>query len=422
MTRTVLRNCRPVDGSELTDLAVGARGITEVGRCRRHPDDVEVDVGGRVVLPAFADVHLHLDKAGLYWEDGGTASDEPDRLRWASDRTRRLKEQLTVEEIRDRAERTVRHLVARGTTAMRTHVDVDTVIGLRGLDALLQVRDAVDELADLQISVLPTEPGWHHGGEGRQLVEAALERDITAIGGATSFVDDPRFYVDTVFDLASAHGIDVDLHVDESDDPQLLVLEHVAARATERGFVGRVVAGHCSTLSLAGPTDAQRTVAGVAEAGVTVVAMPTTNLYLLGAPDGPRGMTRVGDLLAGGAQVACASDNLQDPFSPYGNGDLLQVAALTGMVGRLGSPEAQAKLLEAITTVPRRAMGLAAGGLAPGGSGDLVVLDSRDPARILADQPARCWLVRRGRVFDPRSLLPATPGLAAPASATEAAR
>ncbi len=407
MSTLRLRNCRLLDDGT-ADITIDDGRIS--GVLRRSGSDIDaardvaphdgttIDADGRVVLPAFADLHTHLDKVGTFWVDGGEAEEGPDRLQWAADRLRSIKAGLDVDIIAERAEHAIRTLVGRGTTALRTHVDVDTVVELRGIQAMLEVRNRVADIADVQICVLPTEPGWHHRGAGWDLVRAALELEVDAVGGATGFADEPGFYVDTVFGLADEFDVEVDLHVDESDDPTMLVLEHVARRAIEQDRVGRVVAGHCSTLALAEPEDAARIIELVARAGVTVVAMPTTNLYLLGSPSGPRGMTRVRDLLAGGARVACASDNMQDPFNPYGNGDLLQVAALAGAVGHLGAGSTQRALIEAVTDVPRTAMGLQSG-LRSGAPADLVVLDTTDPARILADQPARRWVVRSGRVL-----------------------
>ena len=398
MNRTVLRSARIPDAPDPVSVVVEGGRIAEVGEVATTDNDVIIDVGGRAVLPAFADLHIHLDKAGLYWHDDQASADEIDRLRWASDRTIRLKERMSVSSIIERATDVARAMARRGTTAMRTHVDVDTVIGLRGVEALLEVRDRLRDEIDLQVSVLPTESGWHHGGPGMNLVQAALKLDVDAIGGATGFVDDPEFYVPTVFDLAEQAGVAVDLHVDESDDPGLLVLEDVARLTLERQMVGRVVAGHCSTLSLASAEDAQRVIDLVVQAQVTIVAMPMTNLYLLGGPRGPRGMTRLKDLLRSGALLACASDNQQDAFTPYGNGDLLQVAALAGIVGQVGSPREQQQLIASITEVPRAALGTAPGVVEVGGGGDLVVLDTLDPARVLAVQPPVHMVIRSGRV------------------------
>jgi cytosine/creatinine deaminase len=365
----------------------------------------ELDAAGRVLLPAFADLHTHLDKARTLpaAESLDVPRDEA-RIRVAAERTRRIKLGRTEEQVRATAVRVVGDLVARGTTAVRTHADVDLSVGLRGVRALLDVRRRVADLADVQVTVLPTEPGWRHGGEALALIEEAASLDgVQALGGATSFDPDPVGYTDAVLALARRHGLDVDLHVDECDDPTELTLEHVAERTIEVGYEGRVVAGHCSSLGIARTSDAARIAAKVAAAGITVVAMPLTNLYLLGAVGGEprtRGMTNVRALFEAGARVAVASDNMEDPFMPFGCGDLLQTAALAGAVGQCGSPLDRRRLVDAVTVVPRQAMAgwRGAVGLEPGATGDLVLLDLDDPDRLLAAQPGRAAVIRRGRI------------------------
>lgn len=403
--RLLLRSARVRSHVGLIDIVLDDGLVTAIGAGPTEADQI-IDVDGRVVLPAFADLHVHLDKAGTApLVDHHPSASGTTRLRSAAAAMQQVKAELDEEAIHTRAVDVVRRLVSLGTTALRTHVDVDTTIGLRGLSALEQVRADLADLVDLEIVVMPTEPGWHHGGPGMALVEQALHRDVRALGGATNFVPDSHRYAEVVLTLAQAHDVDVDLHVDETDDPEELVLEHVADLAVAHGYEGRVVAGHCSSLALASGEDARRIIDKVVDAGIAVVAMPMTNLYLLGGAGpvpGARGMTRLGDLLAADAAAVCASDNFQDPFMPYGHGDVLHAAALAGLVGHLGDPADQQRLLDAVTTVPRHIITGTDGAIAVGSRPDLVVLDSRAPERVLADLPRRDLVIRRGQVLDAR--------------------
>jgi cytosine/creatinine deaminase len=234
------------------------------------------------------------------------------------------------------------------------------------------------------------------GQPGRDLRQA-LREGADIAGGAPHLDPEPDRAVGICLDAAGEAGVPLDLHTDETLNPGILTLATMADLVTRTGFPYRVTASHCVSLGVQDPKTQQRVSEAVATAGIAVVALPQTNLYLQGRahPNAtPRGLTAVGALRAAGATVAAGGDNLRDPFHPVGRGDALEVAALMVTAGHL-FPEAA---LESVTAAPRAALGLPPVSLVPGAPADLVALPAADALDALgaATQQRTVW--RAGRV------------------------
>jgi cytosine deaminase len=289
--------------------------------------------------------------------------------------------------------------LSAGVTAIRSHVDVTERINLIGVDALLDVREGMRGLVDIQLVTLAT--SLSNNPRGRALLQEALRMGVDVVGGAPALDDDPRQHIDFVFALASQFGRPIDLHMDESDDPKDFWLSYLAEKTIAEDYQGRVMAGHCCALAAVDQETAARTIERVREARISVVTLPSANLYLQGRSDTGkvrRGITRIRELLEAGVPVCCGSDNIQDPFNPFGRGDLLLVANLLAHAAHLGSPTEQAAVLEAITIAPAAALRLPGYGLALDCAADLVVLDTLDPLTVLATVPARRYVIKGGAV------------------------
>jgi cytosine deaminase len=355
-----------------------------------------LDVAGRLVLPGLVEGHIHLDKAltrDRILNRSGTLA-EAIRCNLT------LSSSVSEEDIVERATATALWALRCGTTMLRTHVNVDPQIELRGLHALLRVRERLRSLLDIEIVALPNRLLGEQGRRGRELLAAALEEGADAIGGTPLVEEDQRGLIDEVFRLARRYGRPLDLHIDESESPADFVLPYLAERTLQEGYEGRVVAGHCCSLAAVDDATAARTIELVARARIAVATLPATNLYLQGRRDRQpirRGITRVKELLAAGVTVFCGSDNIKDMFNPFGSPDLLQMAQLLGYVAQMGSPEEQRWLLASITRQAAAALGRSAG-LSVGEPADLVVLDCQRREDILSDLPARLYVIKRGRI------------------------
>ncbi len=387
----VLRGTTLADGAR-ADIAVGDGRITRIAPAIDAPGAVVEDVQGRLALPSFTDLHMHLDKAftlDLTENRSGT-------LEEAIARYEELLPTLTRAGFVERALRALRLCLAAGTTRARTHINIYATSdgpGLMPLEAALEARERARDLMDMQIVLLPAGNPAHDRGL-YEACEEALRLGADAVGGAPALDPDPDGAIAAAFELARHFDRPVDLHVDESDDPSVRTLATVAAVTLHTDYNGRVTAGHCCSLAAMDDDAAARLIERVAEAGITVVTLPSCNLYLQGRHDRQpirRGLTRVKELVAAGVNVAAASDNIRDPFNPFGRGDLLHIADLLAHAAQLGSPNEQRVARDAIGANPRAVFeGVA--------RADLVVCDTVSIADLIATQPARHLVLRGGRV------------------------
>ena len=308
-----------------------------------------------IALPAFAEPHAHLDKAFLAEVVDNPTGDLLGAIR-AMEANRHL---VTLADTIERAERAARLLLANGTTAIRTHADMTMENGLKSVEALITVRDRLRGEVDIQVAVLC---GWPstgvRGADHRALLREAIAMGVDLVGGCPHLEDDAHEANENFLAIAAEAGLPVDLHTDETLDPTMLALDDLARRVVASGFPHRVTASHCCSLGMQ-PVDVQRAVAErVAEAGIGVVVLPHTNLYLQGRDHQaamPRGLTAVKALREAGVVVAAGADNLQDPFNPVGRGDPLETASLMMMAAHLLPGEA----LAGVSTDARTVMGLA---------------------------------------------------------------
>jgi cytosine deaminase len=404
----VLRRARLQSGT-LADIAVDDGRIVALDAAPGLEAREERDLDGAVVLPGFTDVHHHLDKAYVV-EILGPADGNRD----ARERFRAFKPTLTADDVYRRGGEVMARLVRHGTCALRTHVDIDDLAELRGVEGVLALRRDYADRVRMQVVAFPRGEADPWAPDLHGLLRGALEMGCDCIGGVPNLNAQSRRYVDTILALAKEYGARVDFHVEENCDADASVLEYVADATLREGLVGRVTCSHCCSLSMVPDDDADRVIAKVRTAGIFIATQPLTNLYLQGGGGrvpGPRGLTRVRDLWQAGVTVCCASDNIQDPFNPYGNGDPLLAALIAGLALRLGTTAEQAALLDSITAAGAAAMGLDDYGLRPGARADLVAFACTTPTALIAEQPARKLVVLAGRCMPPTAEGAPSPGL-----------
>jgi cytosine deaminase len=390
----LLKRVHLTDG-RTADVAVGHGVITAVdGELQPSADDTVLDLEGYVLLPAPVEPHAHLDKAFL----AERILNPQGHLMGAIEAMNANRESLTVEDIADRAERAVRIMVANGTTAVRSHADIVTGHGLRSVEGLVEARRRVGDLVDLQIVALISWPvTGRAGADHRALVRDALAAGADVVGGCPYLDDDPVEAHEVLLELAAAGGHMVDLHTDETLDLAVLGLRDLARRVEKSGFPHRVTASHCVSLGMQ-PRETQLSVAEeVAAAGVGVVTLPQTNLYLQGRESAcatPRGLTAIRPLMSAGVRVAGGADNLQDPFNLVGRGDALETAALLVMAGHLLPDEAY----DAVSTVARDVLGLPPVRIEPGCPAELAAVKASGVREAVAMAPADRVVIHEGRV------------------------
>ena len=395
----LLKNLRATGESGTRDLAVidGRFVAASPGLAALRTIDAE----GRLAVPGFVEPHIHLDKA-LIVESvrpnvTGTLT-EAIEIIWERKRV------YEVDEIAERAVRVIEAAVANGVTHIRTHVDVDTIGGLRPLEGVALARQRTAHLVDMQIIAFPQEGILRDPG-CEQLMWAAMEAGADVVGGMPfneASPADSRRHIEIAFEIAKRFDADIDMHVDETDDPLARTLEMLAEQTLQNGWEGRVTAGH--TCALAGYPDdyAKLVMDKVARARLHMITNPATNLMLQGRLDRQpkrRGITRVGELLERGVNVSFGQDCVKDTFYPFGRNDPLEIAWLTAHAAHLSLPHQIEQVFAMPTTAAAKVMRLTGYGLAPGDRANAVILEARSAADAIRTQAPRRFVIRDGRVL-----------------------
>jgi cytosine deaminase len=318
--------------------------------------------------------------------------------------TAALKRGFTRDDMRERAETLLRMARRHGTLYVRAHVEVDPILGLSALEVALELRESLAGLMVLQVVAFPQE-GIQKAPGTEELLREALALGADALGGAPYVDPDPIAHLDTLFRLAMAAGVPLDLHADFSDepptDPPGLTARHVAERAIAEGYVGRVVLGHATALAALPPAELQPLAERLARADVSVVTLPATDLYLGGRGDTHnvrRALTPVRALRQAGVNIAYASNNVRNAFTPFGNADPLEIGLLLMAGGQLASRSDVEAVFEMATVNAARAIGLTGYGVSVGNRANLVLLDATSTWEALVSQAEKVLVIADGRV------------------------
>jgi cytosine deaminase len=358
----------------------------DAGTVGDRPDEV-VDLRGQLLLPGLVDLHVHLDKA-YQLRDLERLGEGGGGIEGALRATSRLRDELTTDRIVANARRVLDVMATGGTVAARVHVEIGPSSPPDAVPVHVALAAATPDLR-LEFVAFPQHGTTTDPGVVRRLAEA-MAQGCTVVGGCPYADPDPLAHLDTVIGLAVDTGSPLDLHLDLSDDVDDLLLDQVVPRVEKAGLQGRVVVGHVTALTAAPPDRVREIAAAVAAAGITVVSIPTTDLFLSGrgSPQAPtRGVTRIGELADAGVPVALASNNYENAFTPVTMPSLTHAAWLACLTNHRASESQQLHLLDAITTTPRGAMagpvpGLTVGG--PIGAAAFGVADAVDVVRIAA--------------------------------------
>lgn len=357
--------------------------------------DQTVDLTGWLLVPAATEPHAHLDKAFLAEQVVNPTGD----LMGAIEAMAAHGHLLSVDSIVERAERAARLMAANGYRMVRTHADLTVEHGLRSIEALTEVRRRVADVIDIEIVALC---GWPvtgaSGADQRALLIEALAVGADLVGGCPHLETAGNIAAATEFFLQTAtdHGVGVDLHTDETLDPTVLGLVDLATMVLG-GFDHPVTASHCVSLGMQ-TADRQREIAElVAAAGISVIALPHTNLFLQGRGHAPmpRGLTAVAALQAAGVSVAAGADNLQDPFNPVGRACPFETAGLMIMTSHLLPHEAWASVTDAAAT----AVAHAVADVSAGQPADLLAVSASSLREAIAFGPVQRMVWRHGRLI-----------------------
>ena len=396
----ILRRCRLEGRSAPADMAIRDGVIMGIGARIEADGRAELDAEGRLVTAAFVQPHIHLDKVGTLPLLGSNRSGT---LAEAIDILHRVKRSASASDVATRAGVVIRQAVLSGTTRIRSHVDVDTIGGLTPLRGVIQAAREHADLCDIQIVAFPQE-GIIRDPGAAGLLAAAMSEGAGLVGGMPHWEPSQkaaRDHIAICMDLAQRFDADVDMHVDETDDPGSRTLEMLVDATLARGWQGRVTAGHCCAMAAWDESYTSQIIERAAAARVAFVTNPATNLLLQGRGDHEprrRGIPPIKRLLAAGLAIGCGQDCVQDGFYPFGAADQLQVALILCHAAQLSAPPEIDAALRAIGAAAAHLMGVSGYGLEPGCAADLVVLDADTMHEALRLQAARRWVIRRGAV------------------------
>ncbi len=403
----ILRRARLPGADTLFDIAVKDGRIVDLAPAITA-DALSEDAGGRLVIPGFVDTHIHLDKSCIL----DRCRSEEGTLQEAIAEVAAAKRAFTEDDVYARGQRTLEKAILQGTTFMRTHVEVDPRVGLTSFNAVRRLKHDYAWAIDLDICVFPQEGLLNDPGTDELLV-AACEAGADAIGGCPYTDTDPNGQIARIFEIARRFDLDIDFHLDFDLDPSWMHLDEVCRQTAAHRYGGRVAIGHVTKLSALPPAQLDAAARRLADAGVAVTVLPATDLFLMGRGhdhNTPRGVAPAHRLVRHGVTCSIATNNVLNPFTPFGDCSLVRMANLYANVAQIGRLDDIAACLDLVTAQPARLMNLAHYGIAVGNPADFVVLDTQDAAMAVAELAQPLTGFKRGR----RSFSRAAPVLCRP--------
>ncbi|KFE54772.1 amidohydrolase family protein [Pseudomonas syringae] len=354
-----------------------------------------LDLQGMLLMPGLIETHIHLDKACIMQRchlQEGTLGE-------AVAQTRAAKAEFTEEDVYQRGAQVLDKAILQGTTHMRTHVELDPQIGLIGFNAIRRLQADYAWAISLEICVFPQEGLLNNPGT-EQLLCHALENGATVLGGCPYMDSDPNGQIQRLFELAVHYDCDLDLHLDFDLNPEGMTVMEVARCTQLYGWAGRVTIGHVTKLSTL-PKE-QLTVLGLhlAKGGVQVTCLPSTDLFLMGREsfhNKPRGLAPLAHLHACGVTCSVSTNNIGNPFTPYGDASLIRQANLFANVSQMGTVPELLQCLAWVSSESARMLRLKDYGLLPGCRADFIVFDALSPAAVIAEISAPLMGFKAGR-------------------------
>ena len=393
----ILRNAHADGhGDRTVDVAIAAGRIAAIGPALEARAAREIDLEGRFLSPGLVETHVHLDKSCIM-ERCVSAQGTLDE---AIAQVAAAKAGFTAQDVHARASKTLEKSILQGITHMRTHVEVDPGIGLRGLEGVLPLVADYKWAIDLEICVFPQEGLLNNPGTEALMIES-LKRGARVVGAAPYCDTDPRGQIDRVFTIARDFDVDVDMHLDFFLDFERGHLDYVCEQTRRHRYEGRVAIGHVSTLSAMPAPRLEEAARRLTQAGVAVTVLPSTDLFLMGRGidhDVPRGVAPVHRLARAGVNCSLSTNNVLNPFTPFGDCSLLRMANLYANVAQLGARDAIAECFELITHRPARLLGLEGYGIEVGHPADLVAFDCSDRVAAVAELATPLYGFKDGRM------------------------
>jgi cytosine deaminase len=355
----------------------------------------EMDLGGRLVTPPFCETHIHLDKSCIL----DRCNSERGSLDQAIAQVTQQKKGFAAEDVYQRACKTLDKAISHGTMHMRTHVEVDPGIRLLGLDGVMQAIREYSWAIDVEVCVFPQEGLTNNPGTEALMVES-MKKGARVVGAAPYIDTDSRGQIDRVFHIAREFDADIDMHLDFGNSADRMDIDYVCQLTEEFGYGGRVAVGHMTKMLYLPLAQFDATTKRLASAGVAVTVLPSTDLYLMGRDEGhnpTRGVVKAHELLRHGVNCSLSTNNVLNPFTPFGDCSLIRMANLYANVAHAEAGDF-ASCLDMVTKRPAQLLRRDDYGIEVGKSADIVVLDCTSPEQAIAELAVPLYGFKRGRL------------------------
>jgi cytosine/adenosine deaminase-related metal-dependent hydrolase len=386
MTNSVLiQNVRPW-GAALTDVLIRDGRIARIAPDIVAEGTLVEDGGGAIALPGLVEAHTHLDKSllGMGWRPHVAGPKLTDMI----STERRLKKEWGIDPVRQSARQAVLSL-SHGSTLIRSHVDIDTEVGLSGFEGVAATREAYRDVIDIEIVAFPQSGLMSRPGT-LALLDTAMANGADVIGGLDPCgIDrDPKGQLDAIFALADKYGKPIDIHLHEPGELGAFSMEMIIERTRAHGLQGKVVISHAFCLGMPDRARVHRLVERLAREHIAIATVATPS----------RPVPAAAELRDAGVTLCAGSDGIRDTWSPYGNADMLERAMLLGLRNNFRDDSDVEHALWVCTYGGAKAMGVTGYGLDEGCGGDLVLVDAEAVAHAVVERRPRKLVVKRGRV------------------------
>ncbi len=374
-----------IDG-HLKDIGVLNDKITSIQERIEDAASRVINANGRILIPGFIDCHMHLDKALLNEESPYVEGTGPEK----GALTLAMKKNFTLDDITERAEYMIKRAINAGTLALRTNVDVDASVGLKGIQALIQLREKYKKIITIQVVAFAQE-GVYFDDQTQELLEQAVLMGADLVGGHTIANGEGKKHIDFILNLAKKYNLEADFHLDESGNRNHYLLPYLVEKMKELDLIGRVNGIHCCTLSALDPNELEEALTLIQESQLKVTIAPTAIAT--------RNLAPVKRLLEKGVVMGIGSDNIRDFFNPLGSGDVKQVALLLSYVQRFYKASEVKQIWSMITDSGASLLGLKDYSLKENSVANLTLLNAYSINEVIAYSNQPILVVRSGDVL-----------------------
>jgi cytosine/creatinine deaminase len=403
----VIRNALLAEQEMPNDIAFERGRISAIGS-RIICDAPSHDAGGKMAFGGYVETHIHLDKAGIISRCNLCSGTLEEAVR----ETSRAKAAFTTEDVYARAASVIEQAVLNGTNRLRTFVEIDGRAGFRSFEAIKRLKANYALMIDIEICAFAQE-GLNNDPGTEAMLDEALRSGADMVGGCPYTDSDPVDHIRRIFDLGERHDVAVDFHLDFDLDPAGSNLPAVIAETLARNYQGRVSVGHVTKLSALSPPELETVGRQIADAGIAVTVLPSTDLFLTGRSAThlvPRGVTPAHRLANLGVLTTISTNNVMNPFTPFGDVNLNRMANLYANVAQIGTADELGRVFAMVSANAARLLGIADYSPAVGGPATLVLVEADRPADAVARiAPALAGWKDGHRTFErplPKLLLP----------------